>query len=240
MAIRLFGNENALGRHFCTVNTGSTVGDREIVGVVRDAKYSQLRDAAPPTAYIALSQDANPGLFCNFEIRAATGQPSALIRAATLAIRQGNRDVALQFTTLATQVGESINRERLLAILSGFFGSLALLLAMIGLYGIVSHNIARRRNEIGIRMALGAEQFSVLRMVLGEVAVVTGIGLAIGLGASLGTARFIASFLYGIEANDPWNLGSAASALAAIAVLAGFIPALRASRLDPMAALREE
>jgi putative ABC transport system permease protein len=104
----------------------------------------------------------------------------------------------------------------------------------------MSHNVARRRNEIGIRMALGAERSSVLRMVLGEVAVVVGIGLAIGLSASLGTARFIASFLNGMKANDPWTLGAAAGALAAIAVLAGFIPARRASRLDPMTALREE
>jgi ABC-type antimicrobial peptide transport system permease subunit len=118
--------------------------------------------------------------------------------------------VALQFALLATQVGESINREGLLAVLSGFFRSVALLLAMIGLYGIMSHNVARRRNEIGIRMALGAEQSAVLRMVLGEVAVVLGIGLAIRLGSSLGTARFIGSFLYGIEANDPWTLGAAA------------------------------
>jgi predicted permease len=240
MATRLFGNENPLGKHFRAVNTGSTVGDREIVGVVRDAKYSDLREAAPPTAYIALTQDQNPGPFCNFEIRASTGHPSALIPAVNSMIAKVNRDAVLQFTPLATQVGESISRERLLATLSGFFGGLALLLAMIGLYGVMSNNVARRRNEIGIRMALGAERSSVLRMVLGEVAVVVGIGLAIGLSASLGTARFIASFLYGMKANDPWTLGAAAGALAAIAVLAGFIPARRASRLDPMTALREE
>ena len=151
-----------------------------------------------------------------------------------------NRDITLQFTTLATQVDESLTREWLLATLSGFFGALALLLATIGLYGVMAYNVARRRNEIGIRMALGAEQSRVLRMVLGEVALLIGIGLVIGLGAALATTRFVASFLYGIKSNDPWTLSLAAGVLALVAALAGFLPAHRASRLDPMTALREE
>jgi ABC-type antimicrobial peptide transport system permease subunit len=111
---------------------------------------------------------------------------------------------------------------------------------MIGLYGVMSYNVARRRNEIGIRMALGAEQSRVLRMVLREVAILIAIGLAIGLGAAIGTMRFVESFLYGMKPNDPWTLALSATVLALVAALAGFLPARRASRLDPMTALRDE
>ena len=148
--------------------------------------------------------------------------------------------MSLQFKTLALQVDESLARERLLATLSGFFGALASAMAMIGLYGVMSYNIARRRNEIGIRMALGAQQSRVLRMVLQEVAILIGMGLAGGLSAAMGATRFIASFLYGTKANDPWTLALAAAVLTLVAGLAGFLPARSASRLDPMNALREE
>jgi len=147
---------------------------------------------------------------------------------------------SLQFTTLATQIDESLVRERLLATLSGFFGGLALLLATIGLYGVMSYNVARRRNEIGIRMALGAEQARVLRMVLREVAILVFIGLAVGFCAALATTRFVASFLYGLTPNDPRVLILAVLILSITAAVTGYLPARRASRLDPMAALREE
>jgi ABC-type antimicrobial peptide transport system permease subunit len=146
----------------------------------------------------------------------------------------------LQVATFTTQVEESLARERLLATLSGFFGGLALLLAIIGLYGVMSYNVARRRNEIGIRMALGAEQSRVLRMVLREVSTLIFIGLAIGLGITMAATRFVSSFLYGLTPNDPKILGSAAVLLALVALGAGYLPARRASRLDPMTALREE
>jgi ABC-type antimicrobial peptide transport system permease subunit len=128
----------------------------------------------------------------------------------------------------------------MLATLSGFFGALALTLAMIGLYGVMSYNVARRRNEIGIRLALGAQQSRVVRMVLGEVAMLIGIGLATGLAMTLATTRFVSSFLYGLTPNDPRILGAAALILAIVAIVAGYLPARRASRLDPMTALREE
>ena len=144
------------------------------------------------------------------------------------AIGEVNRDVSIEFTTLATKVDESISRERLLATLAGFFGALALLLATVGLYGVMSHNVARRRNEIAIRMALGAERAVVLRMVLGEAALLIGSGMAVGLGLAGAMTRFVASFLYGLAPNDPPTFLLAA-ALAGVGTLAGYLPARRAS-----------
>jgi putative ABC transport system permease protein len=237
MAVKLFGTGNPLGKTFTAPTSG--VKTRLIVGVVGDAKYASLRDVPPPTAFIALSQEEKPGQYCNFEVRAA-GPPSALIPAARSAIAEVNRDVVLQFTTLSTQLDESLKRDRLLATLSGFFGVLALLLATIGLYGVMSYNVARRRNEIGIRMALGAEGSRVMRMILGEVAILIATGLIVGLGAALATTHLLASFLYEIKPNDPLTLLLAAAVLALVGAFAGFVPARRASLLDPMAALREE
>ena len=137
-------------------------------------------------------------------------------------------------------MAESLTRERLLATLSSFFGALALLLTMIGLYGIMSYNVARRRSEIGIRMALGAQRVRVLRMIFGEVGLLVGIGLAAGIAAALAATRLVSGLLYGLKPTDPLTLLLAAALLATVAALAGYLPARRASRLDPMTALREE
>ncbi len=240
LARRLFAGQNPIGRRY-RAEDGDKLGDPvEIIGIVKDAKYRALREEIPPTAYIAESQNAQPEQSMTFELRVAAGAPTSVISGVKSAIADVNRDVSLQFKSFAVQVDESLARERLLATLSGFFGGLALLLAMIGLYGVMSYNVARRRNEIGIRMALGAEQSRVLRMVLREAALLIGIGLVIGLGAAIGTTRFVESFLYGMKPNDPWTLGLASGILALVATLAGFLPARRASKLDPMTALREE
>jgi ABC-type antimicrobial peptide transport system permease subunit len=156
------------------------------------------------------------------------------------AIASVDANTSIEFTTLADEMAKTLQRERLLATLAGFFGGLALLLAIIGLYGLMSYSVARRRSEIGIRMALGAEQRRVLRMVMGEVAVLIGSGLAVGLGLTLAATRLVASFLYGVRPNDPVTLLLAAGVLAAAAFTAGYWPARRASRLDPMTSLREE
>jgi predicted permease len=238
VAKKFFGGQNPIGKRF-REEEGATMGPWvEIVGMVKDSKYGSLREDILPTAFTAASQDATP-MWYTFELNAA-GPPTAVISAAKSAVAEVNRDVTLQFKTLALQVDESLARERLLASLSGFFGALALALATIGLYGVMSYNIARRRNEIGIRMALGAEQARVLRMVLREVAMLIGLGLALGSIAALGATRFVESFLYGTRANDPWTLSLAAGFLALVAAIAGFLPARRASRLEPMNALREE
>jgi ABC-type antimicrobial peptide transport system permease subunit len=153
---------------------------------------------------------------------------------------QFNPDAVMSFKTLDAHLDESLTRERLLATLSGFFGALALLLSSIGLYGVMSYSVARRRNEIGIRMALGAEQRRILTMVLRDVAVLLTFGLAAGVGAALLSTRLVASFLYGVTARDPGVIVVSAVLLAVVAAAAGYLPARRASRLNPITALREE
>jgi putative ABC transport system permease protein len=234
-ARRYYGFANPVGKRFRWRPGAKLSAPVEIVGVVKDAKYVSLREKPSPTMFIPEAQ-VGPRGFANIEIRADTD----VVPPVKAAIEAVNRDISLQFAMFSVQIEESLVRERLLATLSGFFGGLALLLAIIGLYGVMSYNVARRRNEIGIRMALGAEQSRVLRMVLGEVGVLVFIGLAIGIAAALATTRFVQSFLYGLTPNDPWVLSSAAAVLALVAVVAGYLPARRASRLDPMTALREE
>ena len=239
-AQKYFHGQNPIGRRY-RADQGNKRGEPvEIVGLVRDSKYFDLREDFHPTVYVAASQNAKPGKLLTFELRATAGDATAMVQEAKRAVDAVVPDASLQFRTLSAQFDESLARERLLATLSGFFSGLALLLAMIGLYGVTSYNVTRRRNEIGIRMALGAQQSRILRTVLGEVAIQIGIGLAIGLAATIGTTRFIARFLYGVKANDPWTLSLAAAMLALVAAVAGFLPAHRASRLDPMDALREE
>jgi predicted permease len=237
-ARKYFGSLDVLGRSF---RLGFPAPNQlvQVVGLVKDAKYRSLREDARPIAYLPSAQDADIHPFINFELRAA-GPAGNLAPAVKQAIEQVNPQIALEFRTLEAQVAESLARERLMATLSGFFGGLALLLATVGLYGVISHNMARRRNEIGIRMALGADRSRVLLLALGDVAVVVGLGLAAGLGASLLVTKYVASFLYGVKATDARTLISAALLFAAVAAIAGYLPARRASLVDPMVALREE
>jgi putative ABC transport system permease protein len=210
------------------------------VGLVRDAKYLDLREDFHPAVYVAANQSANPGKIVTFEMRAAAGNTTGVIQEAKRVVGAVDADASLQFRTLAGQVDESLARERMLATLSGFFGGLALLLAILGLYGVISYNMARRRNEIGIRMALGAEQSRILFSVLREVTVLIAVGLVIGLVATLAVTRFIGSLLYGVTITDPRTLSVTATILAVVTAVAGLLPALKASRLDPMNTLRDE
>jgi predicted permease len=240
MAKKFFAGQNPIGRRYRT-ERGNKPGDPvEIIGVVKDAKYVELREDIHPTVYLAASQEATQDESITFELRVAAGAPTAVVSAAKSSIAEVNRDVSLQFKTLALQVDESLTRERLLATLSGFFGGLALVLAMIGLYGVMSYDVTQRRNEIGIRMALGAEPGRVLRMVMGEVALLIAIGLTVGLGAALAATRLVAGFLYGVTPNDPLTLSLAVALLAGVASLAGYLQARRASHLEPLTTLREE
>jgi putative ABC transport system permease protein len=238
MARKFFGNpSSAVGKTFRN-GWNEISGPIQIIGVVKDTKYTSLRAEGEAIAYYPLSQ-LPPMRWANFVLR-ANGPAASLIPSVKAAVDEVNHDITLQFRTLALQVDESMGRERLLATLSGFFGALALALAVIGLYGVMSYNVARRRNEIGIRMALGAEQARVIRMILGEVAVLIAAGLALGLAVAVSSTRLLASFLYRLEPNDPTTLVTACVVLAVSVVVAGLLPARRAANLDPMTALREE
>jgi ABC-type antimicrobial peptide transport system permease subunit len=151
-----------------------------------------------------------------------------------------DRHLSLTASTLSEQVDASLIQERLLAILSGFFGALALLLAGVGLYGVTSYSVNRRRPEIGIRMALGAEPGAVVRMVLRQVAMLVGAGVLAGVITSLWAAQYAGTLLYGLQPRDPATLAAAAAVLTTVGALAGWLPARRASRIDPARVLRDE
>jgi predicted permease len=237
MARRHFGSRSPLG-HEIRVEPSPGSAPIQVVGVVRDARYGSLRESAPPTVYLAMAQD-EPSPAADFEVRAG-GDALALAPAIAREIARLHPGITVEFTTLADQVGASLGRERLLATLSGFLGALALLLAGIGLYGTVSYSVARRRGELGIRMALGAARGRVVRMVLGEVGRMVGVGIAIGAVAALVAGRLISSFLYELAPWDPLTLAASALVLACGALAAGAAPAWRAARMDPVAALRTE
>jgi putative ABC transport system permease protein len=150
-----------------------------------------------------------------------------------------NPDLTVTFRPLAEQVNASLTQERLVAMLAGFFGALALLLAGLGLYGVTAYAVSRRRTEIGIRMALGAEPGRVVRLVLTRVTLLVGAGIVAGCALSLWAAQFVSTLLYGLQPRDPITIVGAASALAAVGALAGWLPAYRASRIDPAEVLRE-
>jgi ABC-type antimicrobial peptide transport system permease subunit len=163
-----------------------------------------------------------------------------ILRAATAAAAEVNPGFGIHFTVLTTQLKESLLRERLMAALAGAFGILAGALAVLGLYGVIAYMVARRRNEIGVRIALGAGRGRVIRLVLKEAALLLAIGLAVGVGLALWAARAATAMLYDLKPYDPVTLGAAVALLAMVALVASYAPAYRASRLDPMEALREE
>ena len=211
----------------------------EIVGYVKDAVYRSLRDPVPPTMYIPIPQQADPPSSLAISVRAAGGPPALLTRSVADALTGVNRDVAITFRPLAEQVNNSLVQERILAMLSGFFGGLALLLAALGLYGVTSYAVSRRRTEIGIRMALGAQPGGVVRLVLRRVALLVAAGIVVGGAATLATARFVSALLYGLQPRDPLTLVAAVLVLGTIGALAGWLPAWRASRIDPARVLRD-
>jgi len=209
------------------------------VGYVKDAVYRSLRDPVPPTMYIPIPQQADPPSSLAISVRAAGGPPALLTRSVADALTGVNRDVAITFRPLAEQVNNSLVQERILAMLSGFFGGLALLLAALGLYGVTSYAVSRRRTEIGIRMALGAQPGGVVRLVLRRVALLVAAGIVVGGAATLATARFVSALLYGLQPRDPLTLVAAVLVLGTIGALAGWLPAWRASRIDPARVLRD-
>jgi putative ABC transport system permease protein len=241
-ARKFLGNATPLGR-VVKVGGGVTEQSLEIVGLVADAVYRSLRDPVPPTMYIPLAQLDNGSrpapASMSVAVRSASDSPALLARTVAQAIARVNPDLAVTFRPLADQVNASLTQERLVAMLAGFFGALALLLAGLGLYGITAYAVSRRRTEIGIRMALGAAPGGVVRLVLGRLIVLVGAGIAGGCALSLWAAQFVSTLLYGLQPRDPETMFAAASALAAVGALAGWLPAYRASRIDPAEVLRE-
>jgi predicted permease len=211
----------------------------EIVGIVRDAKYVDLRQEPYPGVFLAAGQAQRPGEYARLVVRSAL-PPAAVTAGITEAIRLLNPAIVVSFTVLETQVLETLVRERLMATLSGFFGLLAALIATIGLYGVMSYMVSRRKVEIGIRMALGADPRKVVRMVIGESSLLLLFGVAIGTGLAVLSSRWAATLLFGLKPWDPASLVVAVLVLGTVSLLAAWIPARRASRLTPTIALREE
>jgi predicted permease len=236
---RFFGNDSPIGRQFRLRTGNSQSAPFTIVGVVENAKYQSLRASVEPTAYVASSQNAKPERQKTLELR-AQGDPASLVSGVRNAMREIDPAITLDFRTMSGQLADSLQRERMLAVLSGLFGTVALALAVLGLYGVTSYSVARRRGELGVRIALGAVRTRVVRLVLGEVGLVVGAGLIIGsIGARFASLQ-VAPFLYGTEPADPRVYVAATLTLAAVAFLAGLIPAWRAARVDPIEALREQ
>jgi len=245
---KFFGGTAPLGQVVRQVNgpPGKPM-EWTVVGVTTDAVYDSMRAAAPPTMYWVFGQidddllaiGAAPAS-ASLSVRAGGRDPRALSRAIAAAIADVNPALDLTFDRLSAIVSDSLTIERSLALLSGLFSGLSLLLAAIGLYGVTSYEVTRRRMEIGIRMALGATRACVVREVLSRVAFVVGSGVVVGAGASLWASQFVTALLYGLKSRDPLTLVAGVVVLVAVGLLAGWLPARRAARLDPMVALRCE
>jgi len=237
---RFFGGANAVGRTFLVEGNAGQPDDRyQVVGVARNTKYRELREDFGPIAYLPVAQEQHPDSSASFVLRTAT-PPGELYRGIKAAAAGVSPAIEIQFTVLSRQLEDSLLRDRLMATLAGAFGVLAAILATVGLYGVIAYMIARRRNEIGIRIALGANRGGVVRLVLREAVILLGIGLAIGGALALWTGRAAASLLYGLKPNDAATMLTAVVGLAAVALGATYIPARWAARLEPMQALRED
>ena len=223
-----------------------TVPPKTIVGVVSDAVYVSVRDGVRPTVYIPLAQReaAGPTANVTISVRSSEGSPvpskvEGLAPRVAAALTGVERNLTFTFRPLQDRVDASLTQERLVALVTGFFGTLALLLAGLGLYGVTSYAVTRRRAEIGIRVALGAEPAGVVRLVLVRVFVLVALGVIIGTAVSLWSSQFIASLLYDLQPRDAVTLVSAAVTLTVVGAMAGWLPAYRASRIDPAQVLRD-
>jgi putative ABC transport system permease protein len=239
-AKQYFAGANPVGRLFGLVGSrGALTASYEIVGMVKNTKYYGLRENFGAIAFLSDAQDGEPPSYAQIVIRSDLPL-SGLVGAVRQKVAESNPDIDIQFYPFKTQILDGLLRERLMATLSGFFGALAAALAVIGLYGVISYMVARRTNEIGIRMALGASGGAIRRLILREALLLLGIGLAVGAGLALAAARTASSMLFGLKPYDPATLLFAISILALVAISASYIPARRAAGVDPMVALREE
>ncbi|MGC2661272.1 MAG: ABC transporter permease [Bryobacteraceae bacterium] len=234
---RFFGDSTPIGRTFH--DSGRPDKTYRIIGIVQDKKYYSLREQPAPIVFVSFTQANGPEAHSTLVIR-SNEKLSALISSITTVANEINPSMVLNFSVFETDIMEGVLRERLMATLSGFFGLLAAVLAMIGLYGVISYLVIRRRSEIGLRMALGANRTDIRVMVLREAGILLGIGLAIGTALALAAANAASSLLFGLKPKDPVTLAAAITAMTAVAFVAGWLPAERAATVDPMVALREE
>lgn len=238
-AKKYFAGRNPVGLHVGFGSDPGTPADMEVIGVVKDIKYTNLRDEIPPQAYLPYLASRYVGGMVIY-VR-TVGEPSALMSAIRSKLRDLDANLPIfSMRTEEVQINESLSAERMIASLSAVFGFLATLLAVIGLYGVMAYTVAQRTREVGIRMALGAAQGSVIWMVMREVLFLVVIGVVLGVPASLALSKLVQSQLFGLTPHDPSTLALATVALAFVACAAGYIPAWRASRLDPVRALRYE
>ena len=237
-ARKYLANKNPIGLHMGNADRDDIPDPGPgytIVGVVGDTKYAQLRRATAPIIFLPLVSNS-----AHFELRTAAN-PTALVKNVREIVSHAGDNLPLtDVRTQTEQIDQILLQERLMSRLSSFFGALALVLACIGLYGLLSYEVARRTREIGIRMALGAQRRNLLRLVVGQGILLVLIGAAIGIATALGVTRFMSAMLYGIHADDPLTFAGVAILLTLVALLACYIPARRGMRVDPLVALRYE
>ena len=237
---KILKGANPIGAHFQIEEAvGRARPIYEVVGLVRDTKYYDLRDEFAPEVYVTTAQDDLPDEYAGLLIRSNLPM-GTLTQELKNALAEASPEIGEEFHVMQTNIRDSLLRERLMAALSAFFGALATLLAMMGLFGVMSNFVTRRTGEIGLRIALGAQRRNILGMVLGEACTMLVIGLAVGAALVLALGKIAGAMLFGLKPYDPLTISLSAVALTAVAILASYLPARRAARLDPMAALRDE
>jgi putative ABC transport system permease protein len=235
-----FPNQNPIGRTFqIDPVPGDPAPMRQIVGIVKNSKYADLHDTFEPIVFLAYTQSPEKRNNVNLVIRSQM-PPAGVISAVTRAVNEINPGISLTFSTMRAQLDRSLQRDRLMAFVAGFFGILAAVIATLGLYGVMSYIVARRRTEIGIRIALGAEPHAVTRLITREAGTLVVIGLIAGGALTMIASRSAQSLLFELQPWDATTMALGMFGLGAVATLASWLPARRAARLDPTLALRQE